>query len=359
MKHPLEKIDNALINSGFQPLKDGSEVSYLGEGAWHDAYLLTLRSNEKFVLRFPKVISVYGDKVEFCEKTVHAEYGGTKKYYELANKVRSGVCPEFFTYHAEENNTYTLETYKGSTVDLSSLTNEDAFDLGFQTGELFRGMHELDHGLQGFGYLSWNGSEIEGQLKTDVSTSMEEENDELISDYEALCNWDKRFKENGLQEKHLECLKERTIDARTVAFTNQDCSPENLLFNSGKLAVIDPLPILYDGNSLAGNVMNCYEAIFPTFYNTKRYEKHRFHQYNIELNQVADGFLEGYSGGSIDIKRAVRKEQFLKLANLCFDHYQLISGELSKSMEIRFGTKDEMVERLPALIKMLKNIDIS
>jgi hypothetical protein len=358
MKEKLTKINNALINSDLQPLKNESEASFLGEGAWHDAYLLSLASNEKFVIRFPKEFSLYGDKVEYNENNIHAEYGGTKKYYELANKVKMGVCPEFFTYHAEENNTYTIESYKGNTVKLENLSSKDAFKLGYQTGELFKNMHKLDHELLGFGYLSWNGKEIEGQLKTDVSVSMKEENAELITDYEELCNWDKRFSEAGLKEKQLACLEGRTIDVNNVAFTNQDCSPENLLFNQGQLSIIDPLPILYDGNSLAGNVMNCYEAIFPTFYNTKRYEKHQFQKYIRELGQIADGFLEGYSGGNKDIKRAVRKEQFLKLANLCFDHYQLIKGELSRSAEIRFGTKDEMNVRLHTFLKMLEELDI-
>jgi hypothetical protein len=356
-KHIFEKINNAMKDSGLQAIKE-NQVSFLGEGAWHDAYLIEKNNGENLVIRFPKGVSVYGTKVEYDERKVHADYAGTKKYYELANKVKQGVCPSFYTYHAEEGNTYTIETYMGKTINLHSLSFKDAFKLGFEMGELFRGMHNQAHGIEGFGYLDWNGSELVGLLQTNVTQSMKEENEEYVSDYEELCKWDKRFQEENLKEKLLTCVDNRSIDANSVVFTNQDCSPENLLFNSSKLSVIDPFPILYDGNSMAGNFMNCYEAIFPTYYNTKRYEKHQFQNFVSELKEIANGFLEGYSGGNVEVKRAVRKEQYIKLADLAFSHYRFITGELSAQAEVGVGTKKVMEERLNIFLEMLKDIKI-
>jgi hypothetical protein len=357
VKHSLEQINNALKGSGL-PVINEEQVTFLGEGAWHDAYIAHLGKEEKFVIRFPKKKSVYGTEVEYDERKIHADYAGTKKYYELANKVKRGICPSFYTYHVKEGNTYTVESYMGKTIDLKSLSLKGAFNLGFEMGELFSGMHILTHDIEGFGYLDWNGEKLVGLLQTDVSQSMKEENEEYVSDYEELCRWDNRFKEEGLKEKLLACVENRTINNNSVVFTNQDCSPENLMYNHSQLSVIDPFPILYDGNSMAGNFMNCYEAIFPTYYNTKRYERHDFDLYINELKEIANGYLEGYSGGDKAIKLAVRKEQFIKLADLCFSHYKLITTELPKSTEIGVGTKQAMEERLNIFLEMLKDIKI-
>src|SRR5687768_12249633 len=86
MKETFDLIDFALQKSGLEPLKDTNQVQYLGEGAWHQAYLVQLRTGEAVVVRFPKA-EAYGKKVEFDAFAYLAEYAGTKAYYEMANSV--------------------------------------------------------------------------------------------------------------------------------------------------------------------------------------------------------------------------------------------------------------------------------
>jgi hypothetical protein len=77
VKHSYELINFALQKSQYKSLVNKQQVTYIGEGAWHHAYLVKQNSGEKLVLRFPKEIA-YGKKVAFIEKDINAEYGGTK-----------------------------------------------------------------------------------------------------------------------------------------------------------------------------------------------------------------------------------------------------------------------------------------
>ena len=89
MKETFDLIDYALQKSGLEELKDPTQVQYLGEGAWHLAYFVQLRTGDAVVVRFPKT-EAYGRNVEFDEEAIHSEYAGTRAYYELANQ----DCPK-------------------------------------------------------------------------------------------------------------------------------------------------------------------------------------------------------------------------------------------------------------------------
>jgi hypothetical protein len=353
MLHNYEMLHFAVEQSDLGSLKSKNQISLLGEGAWHHAYLVTSNNNEKFVVRFPKEVSVYGDKIEYDEKAIHADYRGAQLYYETANTIKAGICPEFFHYYNAPGKTYTIETYKGPNVKLADITSNEALSVGFQMGEFFREMNKAKHSLKGFGYLSWNGEEVEGLYQTDVLASMKEENKEYAQDFERVCSWDERFAYDEIKLKLMDSLASRTIDAGTISFTNQDASPENILFQNGQISLIDPYPILYYGHSLAGNFMNCYEAIFPTYFNTKRYERHQFNQHIQKLREIANGYLHGYAGGDPYIKQLVRREQFIRLANLTYDHFVVATGELSKRAEVGMGTRDAINERISVFLEML------
>ncbi|MBY0098429.1 hypothetical protein [Mesobacillus maritimus] len=353
-----ETLDFAVKNSGLGPLKRKNQISFLGEGAWHHAYLVSTNHTEKFVVRLPKKVSVYGDKVEYDEKAIHADYRGTQLYYETANTIKAGICPEFFHYYNAPGKTYTIETYKGPNVKLADLTSNEAFSIGFQMGEFFREMNKVKHSLKGYGYLSWNGKEVEGRYQTDVSTFMKEENEEYAQDFERVCSWDKRFASDEIKSKLMDSLASRSIDANTISITNQDASPENILFYNGQVSLIDPFPILYYGHSLAGNFLNCYETIFPTYFNTKRYERHQFNLYTKELREITNGYLHGYTCGDSHIKQLVRREQFIRLANLTYDHFVVATGELSKRAEVGMGTRDVINERISVFLEMLRAFNL-
>ncbi|MED1865181.1 hypothetical protein P4V41_17075 [Fictibacillus nanhaiensis] len=355
MKETFDLIDYALQKSGLEELKDPTQVQYLGEGAWHLAYLVQLRTGDAVVIRFPKT-EAYGRNVEFNEAEIHAEYAGTKAYYELANQVKPGICPEFFYYHLEKDRTFTVESYAGKAIKLDQLTVVEAFHIGGELGEFFRKMNAGLHGLKGFGYLSWNGKHIEGKFQSDVSESMKEENNDYINDFKKFIDtYDGSISPSALIDLQA-CMENREIKNHTVVFTNQDTSPENILLHSdGTVCLIDPVPILYSGDSLAGNFLNNYRTLFPTFFNAPRYARHEFDRFEDRLKRIADGFLEGYSNGDLAVKRRVKQEEYIQLADLAVTHWQLLrTDELTSEQKIRYGERDAIGNRLTVLVKKIE-----
>ncbi|KZE68835.1 hypothetical protein AWM68_00730 [Fictibacillus phosphorivorans] len=355
MKETFDLIDYALQKSGLGELKDPTQVQYLGEGAWHYAYLVQFRTSDSVVVRFPKA-EAYGRKIVFDEAASFAEYAGTKAYYELANSVKPGICPEFFYYHVEQDKTFTVESYAGKAIKLEQFTYVEAFQVGAELGEFFWNMNAAQHGLKGFGYLQWNGKNIEGQLQSNVSAYMKEENEEYLSDFKKFLGaYDSSIHPTVLIQLQ-ECMKNRVSDHQTITFTNQDTSPENILLHSdGRVSLIDPVPILYSGDSLAGNFLNNYRTLFPTFFNAPRYAKHEFDRFEDRLHKMADGFLEGYSNGDLIVKQRVKQEEFIQLTSLAASHWALLqSEELTSEQKIRYGEKEAIANRIPVLVKKIE-----
>jgi hypothetical protein len=354
MKETFDLIDFALTNSGLESLKDTTQVQYLGEGAWHQAFMVQLQSGSSVVIRFPKP-EAYGKTIVFNENESYAEYAGTEAYYSLANRIKPGICPEFYHYHIEQDKTFTVESYAGKAVKLENFTFMEAFQAGAELGEFFREMNGGKHGLKGFGYLKWNGASIEGQFQSSVSSFMKEENEEYITDFAAFID-----KINGAVHTDAllqleECMLNREIDESRVVLTNQDTSPENILLHAdGGISLIDPVPILYSGDSLAGNFLNNYRTLFPAFFNSPRYARHQFDRFEDKLQTIADGFYEGYCNGDPDLKRRIKQEEFIKLTSLTASQFILSqSAELTMEQRIRYGEKEAIVNRIPLLIQRI------
>lgn len=355
MKETFDLIDFALQKSGLKPLKDTTQVQYLGEGAWHYAYLVQLRTGDGVVVRFPKS-EAYGRRIEFDEAACYAEYEGTKAYYKLANQVKPGISPEFFHYHVEKERTFTVESYAGKAIKLESFTFVEAFQVGAELGEFFRQMNAAQHDLKGFGYLKWNGKKIEGQFQSSVSAFMEKENEKYITDFnEFIHAYDGNIHSSALKQLE-ECLKNREISEKRIVFTNQDTSPENILLHQdGTVSLIDPVPLLYSGDSLAGNFMNNYRTLFPTFFNAPRYAKHQFDRFEDRLQKIADGFMEGYCKGDSTVKQVVKQEEFIKLTSLAVSQSALLkSAELTTEQKIRYGEKVAIANRIAVLFKRIE-----
>jgi hypothetical protein len=354
MKETFDLIDFALQESGLGTLRDTTQVQYLGEGAWHFAYLVPVNTEESVVVRFPKA-EAYGKRVEFNEGSSHAEYAGTKAYYKLANSVKPGICPEFFHYHVEKDKTFTVESYAGKAIKLENFTFMESFQSGAELGEFFRYMNAAEHKLKGFGYLKWNGKTIEGQLQSDVSTFTKEENEEYLFEFkEFIETYDQPIQSNALLQLQ-ECLKNRKLDESGIVFTNQDTSPENILIHTGgSVSLIDPVPLLYSGDSLAGNFINNYHTLYPTFYNSQRYAKHQFDRFEEKLFTIADGFIEGYSNGDSDVKRRVKQEEFIKLTSLTASQFKILHSEMTLEQKIRYGEKEAIANRIPVLVKRIE-----
>ncbi|QHE52729.1 hypothetical protein [Pontibacillus sp. HMF3514] len=129
----LELINTALRNEGLNEFYSEKEINRLGEGAWHFAYLI---DREQLVLRIPKKVA-YDKEVVFNREELMVEYDGTKSFYKNANKAKKGICPEHFEYFIDEELTYTIESYVGSTIGLGEQSKEQSKRYGRQLGEFF------------------------------------------------------------------------------------------------------------------------------------------------------------------------------------------------------------------------------
>ncbi|EPD49744.1 hypothetical protein HMPREF1210_03191 [Paenisporosarcina sp. HGH0030] len=330
-----------------------SQVSYLGEGAWHQAWQLTSPQHKSMVLRIPKKIA-YKKEVAYDANALLAEYGGTEQYYSWVNKVVPGAAPEKFVYHVSEGLTYTIESFAGSHVDLHDLNREDAQKLGSEIGHLYRKMEQVNHGLEGFGFFDWNEeSGLHGRFLGDFHEFVTAESKEIIDDYMDLLTKRPIFNKPEIKEAILRICENRLIEIGSPVLTNQDASPENWLVDNGQIRLIDPLPILYIGEVMAANFMNLYETLFVELAHTERYGKHRFHECRETLQSIANGFELGYCGQNADLIRKLRSEQMIQVLNCAVSHNQMFIEGLNEEQIIRYGTKEDVENRLTVFVEKL------
>ncbi|WKA55981.1 hypothetical protein [Planococcus shixiaomingii] len=328
---------------------------YLGEGAWHRAWKVSKDANE-LVLRIPKEVA-YGKPVPFDEEALRAEYGGTELYYQAVNKAVPGAAPAFYNFHVAQELSYTLESFGGQQIDLHTMTEETAFQTGKKIGEICWKTEEIPHGLDGFGYLAWSRDQgLHGSNSGDATAALREESEEHLADYQALCNALPQFKDKTASEALRLAAELRNERFTTPLIANQDASPENILMNGDGVCLIDPYPLLYYPRGMAGNFVNLYETFFVALADTERYRKHRFSACAGKLKMVAKGFIAGYSAGDAQIVSEVRGEQLLQLLETAFSHYQLLSEELTEEATIRYGSKEEIEDRLTFLCEELKSL---
>lgn len=329
--------------------------NFIGEGAWHNAWKV-LKDGSEFVLRIPKE-TAYGKPVLYDEAAMTAEYSGTELYYRSVNTAVEGAAPNFFTYHVSEELTYTLESFVGTQLDLSAITEAAAIQIGKDIGHIYRKTEGVSHGLKGFGFLAWSEADgLRGSLAGDAREGMKEENEEQLADYEVICAARPEFKDEKVK-RAIQAATELRLQRFTVpCLTNQDASPENILMNSEQVCLIDPYPIIYYPRGMAGNFMNLYETYFVSLADTDRYKKHGFAVHAGKLIGMANGFLAGYSDGRQEIVREVRSEQLLQLLETAFSHLQLLKEELSAESRIRYGSKEDIERRMGLFAAELKRL---
>ncbi|MEN1969554.1 hypothetical protein WMZ97_15940 [Lentibacillus sp. N15] len=355
MKDIFEKINLAMENSGYFTLQSKADFQLLGEGAWHKAYLVHLPGNHPLVVRFPKK-HAYGNPVPFNQQEMLAEYSGNGLYYRLANAVIPGICPKEYDYHVAPEFTYTIESYMGQPIDLAATDTSAGKEYGVQLGDFFRKMDNMKHNLEGFGPLTWYCGELKGEYKGDPQKFMIDEKDEFLSMLEHLQDSTLSFDYTAIQEKMLHCLDSRSLSS--LSLTNQDTSPENLIIRDGRIHIIDSRPVLYSGFVFAGNHVNNYRTLFPTYDAAPRYQRHQFYKHKAVLHAMADGFEEGYTGGLFERKKALRNEQFLQLFSLCYHNYEVLQKEISRETYLRMGNKQAIESRLPIYLRELEAFNL-
>jgi len=333
-----------------------SKAEVLGEGAWHQAWKLTSEQHKPFVLRIPKKIA-YKKEVSFDESALRAEYGGTEIYYRSVNQVVSGAAPEMFVYHVSKELTYTLESFAGNHVNLHKLNKDDAQQLGEEIGQLYRKVEQVDHGLEGFGYLTWNEEKgLHGLFLSDFEAFIEEECQEVLDDYNELSTKRPLFDNSDLKETIKKISETRLTVITHPVLTNQDASPENWLLDNGQIRLIDPLPILYFGEVMAGNFMNLYETLFVELAHTERYEKHRFHECKETLQSIANGFIQGYCAQNPELICILRGEQLLQVLDSAVNHVRMLEEGLNEEQIIRYGSKEDVEVRLTVFYHKLTEL---
>ncbi|MCA0970620.1 hypothetical protein LCM20_08480 [Halobacillus litoralis] len=334
-----ELIQTALQNEGIK----ADQVKPLGEGAWHKAYLI---EKEQLVLRIPKAIA-YDKKVDFDERELRAEYEGTEVFYDQANRAKPGICPGFFRYSVTPELTYTIESFMGTTVGLAGQSLEEARQFGRELGECYRGLEQLDTSLKGIGYLQYDEG-LRGSYEMDAQEFLTQETEEYREELHTL------FQNPAIRAQGEELLATRSIENETIILTNQDTSPENILFTKKGPKMIDPFPLLATGTSLAANHVFNYTELFPKFSNTERYRKGNYYIHAAKLRANAEGFAEAYVDGSFVKKEALRVEVFIKLLTMAHDHHQLLQGSMEREDVIRFGARDQIEARLAYFLEKVK-----
>ncbi|MBN8211161.1 hypothetical protein JI666_20795 [Bacillus sp. NTK071] len=348
----IEVINNALENEGLENISSESEIKRLGEGAWHFAYMI---DKEQLVLRIPKKVA-YDKKVVFNREELITEYASTKTFYKQANKAKKGICPEHFEFFVNKELTYTIETYVGKSIGLGDQTTKQSKRYGRELGEFFLALENLNPPYKGLGYLKMGEKgEIKGELEMDLREFILEETKEYQDELDELLSSPYAFNKEKVIKAGKDLISVRSIDREKIILTNQDTSPENIIFSMNGARIIDPYPLLYTGTSLAANYVFNYQTFFHTVHDTLRYRKNNYHLHIHQLRANAEGFIEGYTSGSKQKRKDLKVEVFLKILTMAYTHYQLLNKEtLNREEIIRYGTKGQLEERLQIYLKELE-----
>ncbi|MGG0238920.1 hypothetical protein [Bacillus rhizoplanae] len=334
----------------FPSLQHTKSFTFLGEGAWHNAYLAETNDGP-FVVRIPKKVA-YDKEITFNETALLAEYRGTALYYEKANLIRPNICPEQFYYYVSPDLTYTVESFAGRTLSLDQETEASMQQYGYELGQFYYEMDQVPANEPGIGYFTWKNGKMIGEITEDANSFFQEETTEYKADITEL--YQAGF---SVDLSYLFPLIDERIFSN-ITLTNQDNSLENLLLSNKQLRIIDPYPILYTGESLAANFIHNYRFTFPYYFNTERYKKHNFHTQIKKLRAMADGFCDGYTTVNKNLQFALDIECTLKMTNMIYNHYKALQQPLTREQEIRMGTHRQIEDRLQLLLSDLQQMKI-
>lgn len=310
---------------------------------------------EQLVLRVPKKIA-YEKEVIFNQDELTADYAGTKAYYQHANRTGIEMCPEYYNYHVSEELTYTIESYVGKSIGLAGQTPEQSKRYGKEVGEFFLALEGLESPIPGIGYITvGDQGELKGLYEGNLSAFIREETEEYREEWEALLESSYSFDKEKVRRIGGDLMASRSVERERRVLTNQDTSPENMIFTECGVKLIDPFPIIYSGTSLAANYVFNYQTLFHSLHNTKRHGKNQYHLLIPQLKAGAEGFVEGYTNGSKQKWNDLNVEVYLKLVTMIHEHDQLLKQEsLSREQIIRYGTKEQMQERLKIFLNELE-----
>ncbi|MCM3337492.1 hypothetical protein M3650_02220 [Paenibacillus sp. MER TA 81-3] len=353
-----ENVLQALERKGWST--KGLDVKFLGEGAWFKAYWFTTNERESAVIRFPQPVS-YGKPFQYDETELLTEFASRGLYYEAANNLVPGICPQWYTYDVQPDLSFTIEAYCGDTLRLKQTDDTQAAQLGRQCGELCRAMTGMQLGIDGFGFLEWREGRLHGTTQGDHQEYWIQDTNGYWEQFEQFLANDYPCQSGAIKDKLQRIIERRLQSECTLSLANRDISPENITTMNGSIRLIDPYPLYYNGHVFAGNLLNNFKTLFPSYYRSPRYAKHQFHVYQRQLECFAEGFLDGYAQGEREIRMTVLMEEYLMLFDLTVEHMNLLKQDhFQEETVLRAGNREAVGERMPGYVKRLEqfNFDI-
>lgn len=246
IKDIYHKINSSLENSYFPRLEHTSNFHFLAEGAWHKAYLITIKGFENLVIRFPKEIA-YGKEVIFDNKKLFQEYARNGYYYQQANQAKPGICPSTYSYEVNDELRYTIESFMGNSIEFSTLNKEKCSEYGKQLGNFSKNIEKLALDISGVGDLIITNGVFIGENNQSLKDNIKKENTMYLKRWASFKSSFPNLTFKNIENKIMHCLKNRHHNKSTL--TNQDMSPENIVIKNEKIHLIDPRPQIHSGGN--------------------------------------------------------------------------------------------------------------
>ncbi len=351
----IETLNRTFTKWNLENIKE-EQLLKIGEGAWHSVYRVTRLEDQDLVIRIKKNES-YGELQPIDEQELITEYESTKAYYLHANNSYQDSCPTFYQYFIEEDLVFTVETFMGHGTDLLSLHKDVADSYGKQLGQIYHHIHNRKISIEGFGELYWDGKTLRG---SDLDALWQEENEQLLTALDILIHSDLHFDKEKVG-KHIHALIEnRRTQVQNIALVNQDVTPENLILTTDHIAIIDPFPKIDFDLKYAAYFVFCYKFLLPAFSNAPRYIHHAYEEKSSILNEIADGFINGYffdldEDEFITQSRRLLDEYTLWVLQEAYEHYEILQQpHLNPKTTQQMGDREMITTRLHLCLEELE-----
>jgi hypothetical protein len=270
------------------------------------------------------------------------------------------VCPDEYHYHIHPDLTFTVETYMGPMLILSSLSPDRAYAYGRQVGDLFSELHGLAAPRPGFGDLAWNGQELAGRDRRPLGAIWRDERQDLWAALEGLSGSGWPFESANVGRVLGRGLAERSFLLEPVTLVNGDVTPENFIARRGRFAgLVDPVPALNNGTRFAAFFVLCYRFLLPALAGAPRYARHRFDRQRSAMGAIAAGFADGYvPSGEAEMRHQLRIEYFFYLLRFAYRWWTILGSKPDRETYLRNGTSQQIEARLRRCLSELEAFDL-
>lgn len=353
-----ERLALALERSGDGSGEEAGEYRLIGNGAWHDAYLVEAQGVGPLVVRLRKEV-IYGRREAYDAQVLHDDYAPVGAYYAQASHCWPGICPEAYHYRVEPDLIFTIESYMGTSVGVAGLGVEEAWTYGERVGAFFRAMHAYQPEIPGHGMVVWREGSVQGEDERPREELRQAENEALMMAFERLAASDLAFDRAALRRKLAVVLASRQWEREPVSLVNRDITPENLILREGRFAgLVDPVPVLHNGKRYAAFFLYCYRYLLPALSEAPRYAHHGFKAQAPQLGAMAEGYLAGYAGDDQGLRAEIKMEYFRWLLDSVCDDYTMMQDELSEEMVLRTGGKRVLEQAVVAGLAEMERAEV-